>query len=452
MTRTKIKKQKHLFGRKEFIFNLLSLLATIIVGIYFGCRSFYYYSKQNMSIKQENGTLNGLIIKNNKIVENDGLYRDSNGYYFKGNVQNNYVSFANRIFRVLRVNNDNSVKLVSEDLVSSFIWGEKYNYRFSNLRVWLNNNKEDYLGVYYNTIPNPKKFLVKTAYSEDILKDGKVNITKKVYYDYITTLSIDDYILANGKNSFLNNGKIYYLLGLNAENNNLYVDDDGSIQSCDGLDGFGVRSVITLKSNSLVLSGDGSQNNPFVIEQGEDKNYVDSYVKLGNDIWKIFDDKDGLLKLYICGYANIDGVEIFRNYSTTTSLYDLTNKNNIAYYLNTTYLQSLSYNNLLVDNNYYVGEFSEETGYNYKNIYTKNVSCKIGLLNIFDYISNNYLDDYFHLNTTSSVGGIQYNSFSNGLLEETDIKELKHVVPVISIKSDVIKSGNGTFTEPYIVE
>ena len=154
MSKKKKKKQKkrHLFGKKEFLFNFFSLLAMIVIALYFGGRSFYYYSKQSMNKKIEAQTLNGLIIQNNPLSEADGLHQDKEGYFFKGNVSNNYVSFANRMFRI---------------------------------------------------IPSIDKFLVKTTYTEDILKDDQVVTSKKKYQDFVTTLSIDDYILANGKRAWI---------------------------------------------------------------------------------------------------------------------------------------------------------------------------------------------------------------------------------------------------------
>lgn len=450
----KKRKSSKIIGEKEFIFNFLSLTLIIIIGIYFGGRSFYYYSKQNMSIKADSKTLNGLIVSKNSIVSSgDGLYRDSDGYYFKGDITNNYVSFGNRMFRVIRINNDNTIKLVSEDLVASFMWGEDSIYEFSNLKYWLTSNGDTYSGVYYNSLPNPNKFLEKTSYREDILDEGKISNSKKSYSDYVTTLSVYDFVAAGGKNGYLRNNKIFYLLGLTKDKENLYVDEDGSVKSCESTDGYGIRAVITLKSNLKVKSGDGSVDRPFVVEQGNDVNYVDSYVRLGNDYYKVFQESNGgLLKMYKYGYATMNGQEIVLNYSKSTSQFNLADVNNIAYYLNTTYLASLPYAGLLLDNYYYTGEVSVENNYKYSNIYNSNVVCKIGLLNIFDYVSNNAFNDFFHLNTTSSVGSIQYSTYSNGLLEEVDVKDVKHIVPVISINKAVIKAGSGTVNEPYVVE
>ena len=90
-------------------------------------------------------------------------------------------------------------------------------------------------------------------------------------------------------------------------------------------------------------------------------------------------------------------------------------------------------------------------GYNYQNIYSNNFDGSISLLNLFDYVSNNELTDFFRNNTTSSVGDVQYVTYSNGIVEETDVKEMKHIVPVISINSDIIKGGTGRIDDPYVV-
>ena len=63
----KKKKPKHYIGIKEFLFNFFSLVFMIGVGIYFGYRSLYYYSKQNQKNRVEADTLNGFIIQHTAV-------------------------------------------------------------------------------------------------------------------------------------------------------------------------------------------------------------------------------------------------------------------------------------------------------------------------------------------------------------------------------------------------
>ena len=496
MEKEKKIKKKHVMGPIEFVFNFVSLVFALGVALYFGGRSLYYYSKQNVKIKEEAMTVNGLVVQNNGIAKEntDGLHQDADGYYFKGNVTNNYVMFENRLFRIMRVNNDDTVKLVSEGFASSFMWGEGANYKDSNVRNWLEKTDVEHSGVYYDTIVNLKEKLKKTEYSEDILKDGKIitleefnkekeeekekvketeetteeekeeskeekkeekKATKKEETkeevkkdkDYVTILTVKDYTLANGMSSYLNNGKMFFLLGLNEDNENLYVEEDGSIQSTDSLAGYGIRPVITLKKNTEVVSGSGTKEDPYVVKSS-DKNYVDSYIKLGDDTWKVSSVEGDTLKLYLNGYLKENGQEVARSYSSYNSIYNTGDWTNVGNYLNNNYVNSLPYQGVLTNCNFYTGEISDDAGYRFANIYKRVDTVRVGLLNIFDYVSNNDLSDYFHINLTS----MEYNTYSNGLLEEADVRDVKHIVPVVCINKNSIKNGEGSLNNPYKVE
>lgn len=448
---SKKKKNKHI-SKKELIFNVISLVIAICIGIYFGVRSFYYYGRQSTKIKEEAMTLNGVVLSSNEVLKDgDGLHQDTTGYYFKGNVLNNYVMFANRLFRVMQVNNDGTVKLISNDIVSEFMWGENSSYKDSNLYQWLSVNDVEGSGIYYNTIPNPKKFLVKTEYSEDRLLDSNVEDSKVKYKDYVTTLSIKDYSKVNGKNSYLNIGKYFWILGLDKEKNNLCVDSEGVVDSAIGYDGYGIRPVITLKKNLKITGGDGTGNNPYVIDQGNDINYVDQYVKLGEHNYKIIEDNNGVLRMALNGYITDNTDEYLSSYSMSTSLFDITNRKNIGYYLNNTFYHGLSYADILSDCNFYTGEVSNETGFKYTNIYSDVVTAKVGLINLFDYNSNTQLDNYYFMNTTSSVGSMGYVYHNTGLLEDDKVTEKRHVVPVVCINKNLVKAGTGSVENPFVV-
>jgi len=452
-TKKKVKKPKHILGKKEFAFNFISLVCMIGVGIYFGYRSLYYYSKQNQQIQEEAQTLNGFIIQNSTVVSDEevGLHHDSNGYFYKGAVDNNYVLFANRLFRIIRIQEDNTVRLVLDTYAGVFPWGDPIAYRDSNVYYWLNHTDWDASGYYYDTLPSVEEFLVKTEYQINTLEDGQIRSGEEKYQDYISLLDIHDYVMANGMLSYLNNGKMFFLLGLGQDGRNMYVDEDGSIQTCDSTEGYGVRPVITLKANTIITGGDGTKTNPFVIYQGDKVNYVGTYVKLGEDIWQVFYQKDSILKLSLNGYLYENGQEKLISYSQNNSIYDIMKRGNIGNYLNYVYLPSLSYQNVLLPFASYTGEISDDQGYQYSNIYSNQVVSHVGLLNVFDPIFNDTLTDYYHVNTTSPIGSMEYVTFSNGMLGEGDVRDEKHIVPVISIDASGISAGDGSLQNPFIV-
>lgn len=438
--------------KKEYIFNVISLITVIVIGLYFGIRSIYYYSDQNNSKKVLDKKLALRVINTNGLTRGaNGLHQDKDGYYFKGKVENNYVKFANRSFRILRVNNDKTVKLISDNNAAIFMWGEKNKYKNSNLNNWLNKTNNKNSGVYYDTIPSIDKFLIKTKYSEDKLLGDKVKKSNKTNSDYIATISINDYVNAGGKNSYLNNGKYYWLIGHDKDKMNLYVNDNGEVEGGINSDSYGVRAVITMNKNVEVTTGDGTKNNPYIIEQNNNTNYIDQYVKIDNDLYKVSKDKNGILRLISNDYIKVNNVENKLPYSNNISLFSLLNINNIAYYLNNTYFNTLSYKDKLLDINNNIGEISDDTELNYSNIFKESISTKVGLVNMFDYNTSD-LTDYYLINTTSSIGNMAYVYNKVGILEEAEVTEVKHIVPVIEISKNIVKKGKGTKDKPYIVE
>ncbi len=434
------------YGRKELLFNVFSLLFAIFIGLYFGGRSFYYYSKQNTKLENDSYTLNGSITKNNRVVQDGiGLHQDNDGYYFKGMVLNNYVVFANRLFRVIRINIDGSVKMISENIASEFMWGESSSYQNSNLDYWLDYNKNILgSGVYYDTLPLVSDNLIKTAYYEDVFDGKKVNRGKTEMSSYVTTLSVSDYSLANGKNSYLNTGVYFWIIGKNSNGDNYYVNDNGELLTGNYYESYGVRPVITVKADTLIICGDGTKDNPYVIGSQDNSNLVDAYVMIDGRVFKIFYDKNNILKL-----VDSNCVEDI-SYSKKGSLYDPNERNTLASYLNTTYYNSLSIKDKLLDTVVYTGELSNDTSYNYSNMYSDSVACKVGMLGIFDYQALD-ADDYYLSNTLSKVGNLQYVYHKYGVIEETSVLEKRKAFPFISLAKDIIDvtKGDGSWNNPY---
>lgn len=73
-------------------------------------------------------------------TDGNGLYQtnDNDGitYYFRGNIDNNYVSFANSLWRIIRINGNNSIRLIKSEAIGKSVF---------------NNNRNDnaYVGLKY---------------------------------------------------------------------------------------------------------------------------------------------------------------------------------------------------------------------------------------------------------------------------------------------------------------
>ena len=272
---------------------------------------------------EENNSLNGLInirmqnkhittfantiLKNNPFKEEsltrvgyeaatteEGLIKSSddigNSYYFRGSISNNYVLINNLYFRIVRINGDETVRLVLDGItnnVASYYTNTNFNYKDSTIRTTLNAWFQDNLREYTSYIANAK-------FCSDISNDNAGNslaasrvLTNKIptlnclgesVNDSIGLLTVDEVILAGATPHGTNQS--YYLYNSNINNpwftmssakgsdtfiNFFTIDINGNLRSdIDGSLYRGVRPVINLIKN-VEVTGSGTYNDPYKI-------------------------------------------------------------------------------------------------------------------------------------------------------------------------------------------
>ena len=111
-----------------------------------------------------------LKTSSNNTSDASGLYKSTATntgeptYYFRGNVTNNYVSFAGQTWRIVRVNEDGTIRIVMQDGINS------------NANIAFNSNYNNYSYMYY-TNSNAKTQL-ESWYQANI--GGNENLSSKV--------------------------------------------------------------------------------------------------------------------------------------------------------------------------------------------------------------------------------------------------------------------------------
>ena len=204
-----------------------------------------------------------------------------------------------------------------------------------------------------------------------------------------------------------------------------------------------------MKSNSKSIAGDGTIDNPYVI----DENYIfGSYVKLGEDIWRIYDIDGDNIKLSLNDYLKEDGEELLYKYSTNGYYHNDTIKGSLAYYLNNTYLNNLSYKNNIINNKWSNGIYGSSNDYDYKDTLNAKVDTKVTSLSVGDVILNGELSNYFLSTGVSKSSSLVYTVKGNGTLYGKSSTSTSKIVPTISIDKNILTKGNGTINSPYEME
>lgn len=430
------------------IFNLVSLMFLLACVIFYGGRFIKLYIENNKV--EETNSMAKNIKESNKDNKN---FKIVNGeYYFSGTNINNYVSYSNLLWRIIKINNDNTITMISDSSITSLAKGENKEYNSSYISKWLNKkDNEEYTGMLENNLNNMSKYLTFTKTCKDIIEDTKSISCKDLTEDtYITIPSLNDYVNTGGNDSFMNNGEYFYLINNNKENKSWYIDNEGKLGKSNGADIIGVKPVITIKATIETTGGDGTKDNPYTFE-GENSLFG-SYVKLGNDIWRIYEINDKEVKLSLNNYLIINNDEQKYNYSSNGYQYNDTKNKTLAYYLNNTYLNKLSYKDLIKETKFANGLYSNTTNFDYTKVLKETIDTKMSLLSLGDTILNNKLTNYFMstgIDKNSNNMYVFQNDFK--LYTKSSSTSLK-IVPVISIDKDKLTKGTGTIDSPLEVE
>ena len=253
----------------------------------------------------ENNTFADVIIANNKLNDtsltkngesatlDEGFLKSTDdlgvAYYFRGAVSNNNVKFADKNWKIVKINGDGSVKLVLDGTIEELNKYYESEFTFENSKIseslnnWYNVNLKsysDYIAYYKfcNDIVSEEESSNYIAYSRIITNKipmyvclgNKVN-TK------IGLLTADEVSMAGAsrdenKEFYLYNDNIktaYYLMtGAEYRNNTYYpflVGADGSIiTNTAGNLLRSIRPVINIIKNAKI-TGNGSSEEPYKI-------------------------------------------------------------------------------------------------------------------------------------------------------------------------------------------
>lgn len=431
------------------IFCFISFLFILSCCIFYGTRFIKLYLENKEKLKVEENTLVKVIReKNNK---NDKFKEINGNEYFINDSNNNYLIYSNLLWRIIKINNDNSILLISDSSLTSLAYGEKLEYTNSYINKWLNLSEEEYSGILEKQLNKKETYLEKTITCIDIVDElDNKECQNTINNNYISLLSTTDFVNIGNKESYVINNEYFYLNNSNQNNEIWYVDEEGKVTTSKGKDIFGIKPVITVKANIDYVSGDGTKENPYKIET--ENGLFGSYVKLDNHLWRIYQVNESDLRLVLNDYLKVNNKNLEYIYSNINSYHDDYKYGSIAYYLNHDFLNKLSYKNIINETNWTNGYYGSESNYDYKEALNKTINTKVALISMGDIRLNNELEDYFTLTGTKNKGTMVYTILSNQKVYTKNIGTKTRVVPTISINKEILTKGNGTYESPLEME
>lgn len=263
-------------------------LVLVIVGLVLIIGVGMHINKSSYSMNEDGEEkiyLYDEILRHNTIIESDitkdkslnytndevGFYKEGDTYFFRGNVENNYILIDNELWRIVSILDTKSIRLIKEDGIYDnklYKYNEdysNYNYEDSLVRKVLNDWYIEYLEEYDD-------FLVEEDYcvlyeevciEENKMKIGLLNELEAIYAGSYKNMNYEAIYLNNGYSWWISSKFYDEFIGSAFSG---YMNELGSIESGFVDEEMTIRPVINLKWDTPI-SGNGTINNPYIIEK-----------------------------------------------------------------------------------------------------------------------------------------------------------------------------------------
>ena len=127
------------------IFCFLSILFILSCCVFYGGRFVTLFLENKKEEIKEKDSLIKKIRENN---EKNNNYKTVNGInYFTGNDENNYLMYSNILWRIIKVNSDNSLTVISDSSLTSLAFSKSDSLNDSKIFTWLNKSDKELSGI-----------------------------------------------------------------------------------------------------------------------------------------------------------------------------------------------------------------------------------------------------------------------------------------------------------------
>lgn len=237
-------------------------------------------------------TLTSYIEENEtKVYTGSGLYDLNGELVYRGEDPNNYIKYADKMWRIVKIENNNAV-LISNEKGNKAVWDDRFNtekngdygindYAVSRIYDTLTDMYSKYSTSNKSLLVSHSLYMGKRS-SSDIYNDGSIEKYSYLENQYIGLLPLYDYINAsidsNCMSAETDSCKNYNYLSnydynwwtLTADDSNTYkvfrISGEGIIEAIKASTNGYIREVVYLTGNALYVSGNGTSDNPYIVK------------------------------------------------------------------------------------------------------------------------------------------------------------------------------------------
>ena len=431
------------------------------------------------------------LVYSNDTCKTDGTtYNYMGGCYIKGNPNNNYIWYSGFLWRIMGINADGTVRLITAENVTAILWGADdtaENWDGSHAKDWLNN-------YFYNRLKGNDIIKEETWCSETTTDKSSArtactdNLSKESAY--VGLITIDEYNLAGGRSSYLNIGQYQWTMTSYSSSLAWRVNGGGVVDCNSVSNADGVRAVINVNSDVTITSGNGtlgetwgSQSGPYILNEDKSVEITGKlneqatsgeYVLFAGKKYRVVDkDSNGNTKLILDGYyEETEGTVYTMSYGSNNKF---SKDMGIGQKLNGDVLNWLTNNSesekgkLVSDYTWYQNNFTNGNSYTVslnEESPTRSIQATVGLIRVGEMLSgqsssiltkgytttssSSNASHYWTMTPYTTSSKAWYVDKGGGVYSYFVSSTLNGLRAVIVVNYDVtITEGNGTWSNPY---
>ena len=290
---------QHFIDNKSLRHNVLKTGETCYGEVEVTNNNGYYLVSPNITCDEEKPIrLHELLTKEENIVTSShGLYKYNDTYIYRGEVWNNYIAFADKIWAILRINADGTIRMMDTEKNIRTVWDNRFNLteqKASGINDFIqgdiNSRIKDTLEWYYyddNYLTHeekaylvPQDLCVGKRSLSDYGSDGSIECSEIIPDQMLGLIQANEFMLASldehcyypysapctNYNYLSSVANSTWSITADSTNTFKALRITGGITSTNCTNSVPIKMIAHLTNKAIYVSGTGTWNDPYVIK------------------------------------------------------------------------------------------------------------------------------------------------------------------------------------------
>lgn len=230
-------------------------------------------------------------ILNDTVSTSYGLYKIGNEYIYRGEQVNNFVSFNDKLWRIVKINADGDFRLIEVSRKETYVWDDRYNtntnsntgindYRVSRMRETLDSIYETEFSDDLKSYIVSQNVCLGKRDSDSTDNSGSIECSDILQNQYVSLLQANEFVISSidegckaltdrecmNYNYLSTLDRTFWTITADTYKTDKVYKISSTVTSSTTSSSSAIKIVIHLDGDVVITGGDGTEANPYVIK------------------------------------------------------------------------------------------------------------------------------------------------------------------------------------------